>query len=239
VNAKAAEMTGSIRAAKSRAWDGKTVGQIVSAIAREHGVEPLVDSKLAAVVIAHIDQQNESDLHFLTRIGRRVGGTFKLADGKAILAKRGSSKAPSGRSKETFTLTPEMVSTWDATSADRGDYKTIKCVYMDHTAGKRVTVSAGSGKPVHRDRKVYASRAEAQAAAKAQLGDLARGKVQFNTDGGGLPDVFAESLVEAVGFDQDVDGKYLIKTVTHTFTKAGFTTRISMETKATGSASED
>jgi phage protein D len=240
ISAKAAEMTTEVRSAKSRSFDQETVGGIVTKLAGEHRLTAVIDPALASIAVAHIDQQNESDLHFLSRLARRVGATFKLADGKAIFAKRGSSTLPSGGEKASIILTPAMTGMWEATSADRGNYKAVKASYMDHAAGKRVSVTAGSGKPEHRDRKLYATKAEAEAAAAAQLGDLNRGQVQFEAqECPGLPSVFAEALIKAEGFDPDVDGEFLIKSVSHTLDSGGYRTSISMETKGTGSAPTD
>jgi len=235
VSAKAAEMTSTIRAAKTKSWDGKTVGDIAREIAGEHGLQAVVAESVAGLSIAHIDQQNESDLGFLSRLARRAGATFKLGDGQVVLSERGAmSTLPSGKEKPTIRLTPDMVGEWSATTAERGDYKAVVCTYMDHAAGRRVSVTEGEGTPKHRDRRLYASEAEAKAAARAQLGDLTRGKITFETSGTGLPDVFAEAKIDAQDFDPDVDGEFLIKSVTHSFTSGGYTTSISMETGGEG-----
>lgn len=229
VSAKAAEMTSEIRAAKSRSFDGKTVGEIATQIAGENGLQATVAPSIASQTIPHIDQQNESDLGFLSRLAGRAGAVFKLADGKVLFSERGSGQLASGNEKPTIGLTPPMVSDWDATSADRGEYGAVACSYMDHDQGKRVTVTEGSGKPKHRDRRLYGSKEEAEAAAKAQLGDLTRGKVSFSTNGPGLPSVFAEAKIDAQGFDADVDGEFLIKSVNHTLDSGGYRTSIQME----------
>lgn len=230
ISAKSAEMTGTIRAAKSRGWDDKTVGEIVREVAEANGLQAIVDESLAVLAISHIDQQNESDLAFLTRLAGRVGGVFKLSDGKVLFAARGSSVLPSGDDKPIIELVPAMVSDWDCTSAQRGDYGAVICTYMDHAAGRRVSVEEGGGTPRHRDRRVYASEAEARASARAQMGDLKRGKKTFASRGPGLPVVFAEARLQAEGFDPDVDGEYLIKSVSHSLSSGGYTTSISAET---------
>lgn len=238
VSAKAAELSTEIRSAKAKGWHGKTFGQIAKQIASDHGLTAVVDSELAGRTIDHIDQQHESNLHFLSRLARRNGATFKLADGKIIIAKKGSTKLPSGSGKPKLTLTPDMVATWTATSQDRGDYKAVHTHYADHKAGKRVKVTAGSGKPAHRDRFLYATKNEATRAGRAALHDLARGKGNFETEGVGLPDFFADCMVSVKGFDPDVDGDYIAKTVTHTLDAAGYHTTMTMEAAGSDTSSE-
>lgn len=229
ISAKAAEMTSQIRATKSRSWSQKTVGEIARAIGAEHGLTVVIDGGIDRLTIQHIDQQNESDLAFLTRLSARVGATFKLGDGQIVMSLRGSANLPRGGQKPTLRLTPDMVSDWELSTAERGDYKSVSCVYMDHARGRRITVTEGSGTPRHRDRRVYATEAEARAAARSQLGDVTRGKLNFRTNGPGLTEVFAEGKVRAEGFDPDADREYLVKSAEHSLDSSGYQTSLAME----------
>lgn len=234
VKAKAAAMTSKIKSAHSKAYDGKTLGAIVNEVASTNGLTAQVDSELAAIQIKHIDQQNESDLNFLSRLAKRNGGTFKLGDGKVILAKKGSEKLPGGQAKTAIVLTPIMATRWSFTQGKRGEYKTVSATYMDHAGGRRKTVKAGSGEPKHHIRLLYGSAAEAKAAAQAELGNYARGQGTFEFEGPGLPSVFAEAKVTAEGFDPDADGEFSIKSVHHRLEDGGYTTSISLERGGTG-----
>lgn len=231
ISAKAADLTSKIRAPKMKSWHEKTVKDIVTEIAGDNGLSAVVDGDIGGNFIEHIDQQTESDVAFLTRLARRQGATFKLADGKVLFAAKGSSKAPSGKSKTAIAVAPEAVSTWTATCDKRGDFDAATAQYRDPATKKRKTVTAGGGTKKHRDRHLYGSQAEAQAAAKAKLGDLTRGQKTVQLDGPGMPILFAEALVTLKGFDPDVDGSFLAKTVTHTLSGSGFTTSVTLETE--------
>jgi phage protein D len=231
ISAKAADLTSKIRSPKMRSWHEKTVKEIVTTIAGDNGLSAIVDSQIGANFIEHIDQQTESDVAFLTRLAKRQGATFKLADGKVLFAAKGSSTAPSGKSKSAKIIVPEQLSTWSVTCDKRGDFDAATAQYRDPTTKKRKTVTAGGGSRKHRDRHLYGSQAEAQAAAKAKLGDLTRGQKSVQLDGPGNPDLFAEALVTLKGFDPDVDGQFLAKSVTHAFSASGFTTSATLETE--------
>jgi phage protein D len=226
VGAHAADLTGALRAPKMRSHHDMTVGEIVKKIAGEHGLTPLIDAEIGARKIEHIDQQTESDMSFLTRLANRNGATFKVGAGRLVLAKQGSAKLPDGSAKQVVTLKPSDCSRWSVGSQERGAFKSVVCCYMDHGAGKRVAVRAGEGEPAHRDRRLYGSKVEAQAAADAQLGQRTRGAKTGEIDGPGMPALYAEALVKLDGFDPDVDGDYLAQTVTHTFDGSGYETSV-------------
>lgn len=239
VSAKAADMTGAIRAPKVRSFHEKTVKDIVGQVAGDNGLSPLIDDKIGGTTVEHIDQQGESDIAFLSRLAKRHGATFKVADGKAIFAAKGSKTAPSGKAKQAITLTPINLASWSANCSERGGFKSASAGYMDHVAGKRKTARVkGTAKPHHRDRRLYGSKAEAEAAAKANLGDLTRGKVSVTIEMVGTPTLFAEALVTLKDCDPDVDGEFLAKSVTHTYGGGAFRTSLSLETGGADTGSD-
>lgn len=231
VSAKSAELTTDIKGTKTRSFDGKTVQQIVSQIAGEHGLGQSVDSEIGGRQIEHIDQHGESDMAFLTRLANRQGATFKLADGKVLFSKKGSKSNPSGKDKPALTLKPADVTSWSVTASERPAHKSVICYWHDYTKNKRTAAKSGSGSPTFRDKKIYRTQAEAQAAADAKLGELTRGKKAGQIEMPGKPEAFAEGVVTLQGFDPDADGSYFAKTVTHSLSASGYTTSIALETE--------
>lgn len=231
ISAKSADVTAAIKGHKTRSFDGKTVQQIVSQVAGDNGLGTAVDSSIGSRQVEHIDQHNESDMAFLTRLAGRQGATFKVADGKVIFAKKGSTTLPSGNTKPPVTLKPADVSTWSITQSERGGQKSVVCYWHDYSKNKRTKVTSGSGKPAFRDKKVYRTQAEAQAAADGKLGELTRGKRSGQLEMPGNPNIFAEGVVNLNGFDSDADGSYFAKTVSHNFSSGGYRTSVTLETE--------
>lgn len=234
VSGKAAALNGAIKSHKIRSHHQMTVGAIVNKLASDNGLTASVDAAIGAIHIEHIDQQNESDINFLSRLAKRTGAVFKIAKGKVIFAAKGSKSFPSGKGKTAIVLTPSQVTSWQVSASERGGFKIASAHYMDHVAGKRKTARigghGGSGTH-HRDKRLYATKAEAEAAARGNLGDLTRGKRTVTIEMPGDPLVFAECLVTLKGFDPDCDDEYLAKSVTHTFTKGGYTMSLSLESQ--------
>lgn len=238
ISAKAAEMTKEIKATKTRSHHDTTVGEIVRKIAGEHGLGVAIDTDLAARKIDHIDQQTESDMGFLSRLAKRNGATFKFDDGRIVFTAKGSKARPGGVAKPTVNIAAIQLTDWTVTRSERGGHKAVKAEFVDPVTKKRVTVEFGSGKPVHRDRKLYGTKAEAEEACKATLGDLTRGKMTAEISGPGNVDLTAECLVQLSVDDPDADGEFLAKSVTHSFTSGGYTTRASLETAGESGGSD-
>lgn len=101
----------SFNSRKSRSFEGKTIGEIVSTIAGECGLTAAVDSTLGKIRVDHIAQVGESDSNLLVRLARRFGGVLKPADGRLVMSAEEGGKTISGAALE-LTLTPADVSSW-------------------------------------------------------------------------------------------------------------------------------
>lgn len=230
VSAKAAEMTSAIRVRKTRSHHATTLGAIALQIASEHGLTAAVAPALASLVIEHIDQQTESDLAFMERLAIRSGAIFKVADGRLLVMQKGSKTLPSGEPTGTTTIRPVDCESYEWESGSRGDHRAVVCRYRVGAVHKTVTAGDAAADLKHRDRRLYGSKAEAEASARAQLGDFIRGKVSATVEcERGLPEVFAESDVILAGFDAEMDATYRVGRVRHTFDTGGFRTSIELQ----------
>jgi phage protein D len=64
IKAHAADLRSSLKEKISGSFVGQTIGNLVEFIAGKHNLVPKIAGDLAGVVIDHIDQTNESDMHF-------------------------------------------------------------------------------------------------------------------------------------------------------------------------------
>ena len=229
IQAKAVDMKSSLKQHKTRAWSN-TIQEIVSTIAQEHGLEPRVDPALGAIRIPHIDQTEESDLNFLTRLGNQYDAVGKPAGPFVLFVPHGQAQSASGRATAASIYRPQT-SDYRVTLADRGEFRTALAHWQDVEAGQQMTERVGDGEPAFTLRHAYPTAKEARAAAQAKLNALTRGLATISlTMKPGDPTLAAEAKLALSGFRKGVDGEWIATRVTHELTSSGYTTRVEAET---------
>ncbi|MNE41265.1 phage late control protein GPD [compost metagenome] len=68
IRGKSADLRGGMNKLRKRSWYQTTVSNIVDQVAAPYQLTPCVGDSLKGQQIDHIDQTNESDLAFLTRL---------------------------------------------------------------------------------------------------------------------------------------------------------------------------
>lgn len=216
IGAKAADMLGGIRARKSRSWRDVSVQDIVQKIASDHGLKPVISESLKAQKFAYLAQTTESDLNFLTRIAKGLDAVAKPAGGALVLAKRGENKAADGSDLPVFEVHKSQIAEGSWQINGRGKYRCVIVEWTDTNTAQVQTCKAGDGDPQLKMRHRYPNRAEAQRAADAALerGGRASGKIDIQL-GGFWGDLMAEAKVKLAGIKPELEGEWLITSVTH------------------------
>lgn len=217
---------------KTRSWPkGTKLGDLVKKIAGEHGLEPAVAKSLAGIALPHLDQSDESDLHFLNRLAKKHDAVLKPAGGKLALTKRGEGKSASGEDLPTVTIRPGENVSGRATISRREKSGTVVAYYQAVKRGKRVEVKVGSGEPVTRLRSQHATKEMALSAARSELDrrHRAEGKVSLSLPG--RTDLAADAPLILEGFRTGISGKWIITRVEHELDKdAGYSCTVEGET---------
>src|SRR5690625_4840625 len=105
IRARAADMREGLPAKRSQSWHELTVSDIIATIAARHSLEPRVSDDLAEVLVEHIDQTDESDLHFLTRLAERYDADATIKAGNLLFLPRGEGVTAGGAAIPAATLT--------------------------------------------------------------------------------------------------------------------------------------
>lgn len=215
---------------KTRSWPkATTLGAMVKKIASEHGLEAAVAARLDGISLPHMDQADESDLHFLARVAKRYDAIVKPAAGKLILAKQGEAKTVTGQALPTVTIRPEDVSRWRVVQSKRETAGMVVAYWHSMKSAKRNEVKVGSGEPVRRLKMYYPTQEMALAAARSELDRRERGRITVSVTLPGRTDLVADGRVVLVGFRDGVDGEWSITRADHLLDGGGYVTTIEAE----------
>ncbi|VAW12420.1 hypothetical protein MNBD_ALPHA09-1889 [hydrothermal vent metagenome] len=215
ITAKAADHRETLKEQKTRAWDGRSLGQIVGQIAGEHGLSAAVSGDLANRQLKHIAQTEESDQHFLTRLAARYGAIAAPKDDRLVFAPRGAGLAASGAA-----MTPVVVGVTDLVGSSgysftlkpRNRFAKVVASWTDRAGASRREV-------------------QAQAAADAEARKLAREEGSISLEIVGRPAVRAEAPLTVSGVRAGADGQWTIERVEHRYDPAGAGYTTSIEAK--------
>ncbi len=217
---------------KNRSWPKDTkLADMVSKIAKEHGLKPAVAQSLQSITLPHIDQLDESDIHLLTRLAKQYDAIVKPSAGKLVLAKRGESKSTSGEQITPVLIHASNCARWRMIQSKRETAGMVVAYWQAVKSAKRKEVKVGSGEPVRRLKTYYPNEEMALAAARSDLQRRGRGKQTLAMTVIGAPMYAAEAPLTAVGFRAGIDGEWLITRVLHRIDpSSGYTCDIEAET---------
>ena len=241
IRARSADFTQAMRIRRSRSWHGQTLGAIVSGIAGEHKLRPRIDPALASIVVQHLDQADESDMHLLTQLAERYDATMAVKEQSLMFLKIGGGKPLDMRSPAALTLRRSDGDQHRYVAADRESYSGVRAYWTDKAGASRKSVLAGNSGNAKRLRETFDTEKVAQEHAQAEWQRLQRGEATLSyTLALGRADVTPEQHVTLRGFKPEIDAiTWLLTKVTHTITgSAGFSTALELETLESASAAK-
>ncbi|WNO10453.1 contractile injection system protein, VgrG/Pvc8 family [Teredinibacter sp. KSP-S5-2] len=228
IRAKAADMRKTIKAQKKRFWEDTTLYDVVKAVSPDD-LTPGVSQALRDIGFTYLEQNNESDLHFLTRIANENGAVVKPTNGYLIVAPRGETKSISGQSLPVTIIQPSMIKRFRFTQAERNKYASVIAYWHDTDNAEKQLVRVGEGDPSFGLRHTYPNIDEAKRAAAAKFKQLQRGLGNLELTLLGNVDIQAEGRIRLEGVRPPIQGEYAVTRVEHTFSSSGFITTCSAE----------
>lgn len=235
------------RETKSRAFLNKKDSDLAQELAQEAGLDVMVDP--TSTVYDHLYQHNQTNLAFLMQRAWRIGYDCYLDDKTLYFCEpknSGSSLTLTWgddliRFRPRMTLAEQvdevMVRGWDVEkqqaivgkASEGGLYPAIK----ESQNGAGWAGEFGAGKLVLVNHPVV-SQAEADALAKARLDERSGAFVLAEGEALRRPDLRAGQMVELKLLGKRLSGKYLMTSVTHSYTPEGFHSRFTVRGSRTG-----
>lgn len=240
IKGKPADMRATAKTQRSQGYEATTLSIVVATVAARQGWEPVCQ---VSADIARADQLGESDLHFITRIARAHGATATVKAGKLLVMPRGGGSSAGGKPLPTITLRREDLSGGELTFPDRAALASVKARAHNPATGQKIEIEipnvdevVGTTGAVHVDRHDYPSEAQAKAGAKACLEASNRSTATGSLSMLGRGDIGAESAVRLVGIKAEVDGDYLVESVSHVLAGDSWVTTLEINAGNQGKA---
>lgn len=197
----AADQTG-FKQRRSVSHGPTTLGALFRQLTSRHGFSPRVAPDLALIKIEHVDQSNETDMGFLTRLAHLHDAVAKPFNELYVLARRGQAKSLSGKVLPDVQLSVTTnnrpgdhaftSATLDETS--RAKYQGCKTRWWDAAAGKMRVEESGIA-PFKTVRQRYHNADEARAAGEGEVRRMMREALKVKIECPGHPGLAAEGLV--------------------------------------------
>jgi len=234
IRARSADMKRQLRTRGEHSYHDTTIGDIVRTIAARNDLTPKVDEKLAKVKVAHIDQTHESDLHFASRLARQYDAVCTVKKGRLAFIPIAGSKNAAGQTLAEGTLTRADGDQHRYHTAERTAYSGVRAYWHDPNRAEKRSVLVGEETNEKRLKDTYGSEKDALAAARAEMGRIARGKATMQlTLAHGQPELMPQTPLRLQGFKPQINAtRWLVVKITHELGGQGFTSRLELETNA-------
>jgi len=257
IRARSADFRATLNVKREQSYHGVTLGAIVQTVASRHKLKSTVSDELAGIAIEHIDQTNESDASFLTRLAQMHGAIACVKNDTLLVMPTGGGKSASGQPLPVATITRADGDSHRFSMADREAYSGVTAYWLDTRKAQRQAtevkrkkkkpqttevlsdakdngdnVMVGEDGNVKILRHTYASKENAYRAAKSAWEQLQRGAATFSlTLARGRPDLFPELPVRVKGFKAEIDStEWIMTRCVHTLDNTtGYTTSIECE----------
>lgn len=211
--------------------DTKTVGDLMTKIAKRNGWQPKVAPEIAKIPLEYEGQAGEFDTQFATRIAARYGGILTVKQGRMVVTKSGSGTTASGQALPPLEVAPGLnLITYRVSEKKREAHGKVQAHTFDRKDVKRIDVDAGQGEITYKLREPFKSRDEAKKAAEAKLSNLNRGALTATFEIEGEPDAAAERPVTVSGIRTKVDGTWNTTRAEHRFENDSYTVTLECET---------
>ena len=211
---------------KQRSWPAdpstpQKLGDLVSEIASEHGLDAKVGATFSRIELPHIEQ-SESDIQLLSKLAEHYDAILKIAQDKLIFMARGTGKSLSGKALREVEIPVDKLLSWQYLQDACREVGEVKAYFYDMNEAMRKQVSAGTGTPSVVLPYVYANEAHATQAAKAKHHRLNRAAKSIKVKMVGDPEIGAGAVVNLSDTGTLVDGKWFVSEVEHCIDRAGF-----------------
>ncbi|XXN62767.1 phage late control D family protein [Enterobacter ludwigii] len=130
IRARSADFRGSLNSRREVSYHDTTLGAIVEQIAGRNNLKAMLADGFAAISVAHIDQTQETDAKFLTRLATLYGAVAAIKAGRLLFIRPGNGVTLSGKPIPQMTITRKDGDQHSFSIADRGAYTGVSASWL-------------------------------------------------------------------------------------------------------------
>ncbi|WP_147198414.1 phage late control D family protein [Pantoea sp. CCBC3-3-1] len=132
IRARSADFRGSLNSRREVSYHDTTLGEVVKQVAERNKLSPVLAAGFATQAVSHIDQTQETDAAFLTRLATLYGAVAAVKAGKLLFLRPGSGVTASGKPIPQLNITRQDGDRHSFSIADRGAYTGVLASWL-HT----------------------------------------------------------------------------------------------------------
>lgn len=140
ITARAADLAEALAEQVEKSWHKQTLYQIIETIAKKHKYEYIISKDFQSQKIEHIDQTNESDANFMSRLAEQYDAIATIKNGKLLFIPAGESQTASGQPIQPTTITRASGDSHSFTYSSSNSYQAVRAYYTDKKTGQKKEV---------------------------------------------------------------------------------------------------
>lgn len=140
ITARAADLAEALAEQVEKSWHKQTLYQIIETIAQKHKYEYIISKDFQSQKIEHIDQTNESDASFMSRLAEQYDAIATIKNGKLLFILAGESQTASGQPILPTTITRASGDSHSFTYSSSNSYQAVRAYYTDKKTGQKKEV---------------------------------------------------------------------------------------------------
>ena len=140
ITARAADLAEALAEQVEKSWHKQTLYQIIETIAKKHKYEYIISKDYQNTKIEHIDQTNESDASFMSRLAEQYDAIATIKNGKLLFIPAGESQTASGQPILPTTITRASGDSHSFTYSSSNSYQAVRAYYTDKKTGQKKEV---------------------------------------------------------------------------------------------------
>lgn len=131
IRARSADFRGSLNTRRDESYHDTTLSHIVQKVAARNKLKATIAAGLGGIKVSHIDQTQETDAAFLTRLASLNGAVAVVKNGSLLFMRPGNGTTVNGKPLPVFTLTRQDGDRHSFSIADRDAYTGVTASWLN------------------------------------------------------------------------------------------------------------